>query len=234
MPTMKIRHPWLIAALGFVVAWVIRLWLWTVRYRYLPLGPALEPGRADGERFLYAFWHEVLLLPAYFYGRRNVAVLISEHRDGQLIANACRHLGYGLVRGSLGRAGAVRALREMLRVGRTSHLAFTPDGPRGPRRQVQPGLVFTASRTGMPIVPAGMAFRRPWRLRSWDRMALPRPWSSAVCVTGTPIRVPADADRDVLEEFRRRVEQEMLRLTDLAEAWVETGRLPEAEPARAA
>jgi lysophospholipid acyltransferase (LPLAT)-like uncharacterized protein len=219
---MKIRHPGLIRVLGFVVAWVVRLWVGTVRYQYRPLGPNVDPRRPDlAERYIYAFWHENLLLPACHYGRPNVWVLVSRHADGELIAQACRHLGFGLVRGSTTRHGA-EALLRMLQLAQTGHLAITPDGPQGPRRRVQPGLVYLAARTGLPIVPIGVAYRRPWRMNSWDRFALPRPWSRAVCITAPPLRVAADAE---LEAERRRVEEALARVTADAEHWVETGSL---------
>jgi lysophospholipid acyltransferase (LPLAT)-like uncharacterized protein len=220
---MKIRHPGLIRVLGFVVACVVRVWMATLRYRYHPVGPNVEPTAAGvGERYIYAFWHENMLLPAYRYARADIWVLISQHADGQLIAEACRHLGFRLVRGSTTRGG-VEAVRQMLRVASAGHLAVTPDGPRGPRRQVQPGLVYLAARTGLAIVPGGMAFRRPWRMRSWDRFALPRPGSLATCVTAPPVRVPADASREDLESYRLQVEVAMLWATEAAEQWAETG-----------
>ena len=129
-------------------------------------------------------------MPAYHYGRRDIHVLISEHADGQMIAEACRHLGFRVVRGSATRGG-VEAVRQMVRRSRSAHLAITPDGPRGPRRQVQPGVVYLAAPTGLPIVPFGIAFERAWRMNSWDRFAVPWPWSGAVCVTAEPIHVPA-------------------------------------------
>ncbi|HJT76957.1 MAG TPA: hypothetical protein VJ739_07110, partial [Gemmataceae bacterium] len=90
---MKIRHPWLIALLSLVVAWVVRRWVGTLRYHVRSLGEDLTPTRPDlGERYIYAFWHENLLLPAYHYARPDVHVLISQHADGQLIAGACRWL----------------------------------------------------------------------------------------------------------------------------------------------
>jgi lysophospholipid acyltransferase (LPLAT)-like uncharacterized protein len=226
MPNMKIRHPGLIRVLGFVVACVVRVWMATLRYRYHPVGPSVEPTQEGGERYIYAFWHENMLLPAYRYARADIWVLISQHADGQLIAEACRHLGFRLVRGSTTRGG-VEAVRQMLRVAGAGHLAVTPDGPRGPRRQVQQGLVYLAARTGLAIVPAGMAFRRPWRMRSWDRLALPRPFSLATCVTAPPVRVPADASREEMERYRRQVEEAMLWATDAAEQWAETGEWPE-------
>src|SRR5262249_43546941 len=90
--------------------------------------------------------------------------------------------------------------------GRQAHLEITPDGPRGPRRQVQLGLIYIAAPTRRPIIPTGFGFCRPWRLRSWDRFALPRPWSACVCVTAEPICVPEDAGKEELEEYRVRVD----------------------------
>lgn len=223
---MKIRHPALIRALGFVLAWVLRLWLGTLRYRYLPLGANVDPHRRDlPERYIYAFWHENMLLPASRYARPDVYVLISQHADGQLITEVCRRLGFRAVRGSSTRGGA-DAVRQMMRLEGQAHLAITPDGPRGPRRRVQPGVVYLAARTGLPIVPVGVGYRRPWRARSWDRLALPRPGSVAVCVTSQVIRVPADAGRETLVQYVSAVEDALRELSDAAQEWAETGRLP--------
>jgi lysophospholipid acyltransferase (LPLAT)-like uncharacterized protein len=150
-------------------------------------------------------------------------VLISEHADGQLMAEACRHLGFRVVRGSATRGGA-RAIRKMCRLSRSTHLAITPDGPRGPRRIVQPGVVYLAALTGLPIVPFGIAFERAWRMTSWDRFAVPWPWSGAVCVTAEPIHVPEDVRRDQLEHYRRLVQQAMDTACERAERMVRRGR----------
>jgi lysophospholipid acyltransferase (LPLAT)-like uncharacterized protein len=217
---MKIRHPWLLKVLGFAIACLVRLWIGTIRYRYRPLGRNMDPNQRGFQgRFLYAFWHENLLMPAYQYGRRDIWVLISQHADGQLIAEACRYLGFQVVRGSTTRGG-IEAVREMMRRGRNDHLAITPDGPRGPRQVVQSGLIYLAARTGLPIVPIGFAFGRAWRLDSWDRFVLPYPGSQVVCVTTEPIRVPENLDKDELETFRLRVEQALLQATATAERWI--------------
>ncbi len=114
---MKIRHPWLIQATGFAAAWVFRLWMGTFRYRHRSLGPDVNPNRPElRERYIYAFWHENMLLPTHCYARRNIHVLISQHADGELIAAVCRHLGIRVVRGSSTRGG-VEAVRQLLRVG---------------------------------------------------------------------------------------------------------------------
>lgn len=224
---MKIRNPTIIKLIGFFGSWFIRLWMATVRYRYRPLGRNVDPWRPDLDgRYIYAFWHENMLVPAYKYGRPDIWVLISQHADGQMIAEVCRHLGFQLVRGSTTRGGA-EAVRQMLKLGREAHLAITPDGPRGPRRQVQAGLIYLAARTGLPIIPIGIGFRSAWRMRSWDRFAVPRPWSFAGCVTAEPINIPPDVDKEQLDQYRLQVEQTMLHVTEVAEQWALTGKEPE-------
>jgi lysophospholipid acyltransferase (LPLAT)-like uncharacterized protein len=216
---MKIRHPALIKAGGFAAAMVIRSLVSTYRFRKRFLDPASDPHLpGQTERFLYAFWHEDLLVPSYRYGWTPTKVLISQHADGELIAQTCRHLGLGVVRGSTTRGG-VGALRELLALKGQKHLVVTPDGPRGPRRRVQPGLTFLASRTGLPIVPCGFGYRRAWRLNTWDRFAAPLPFSPVVMVAGEPIRLGPDLGRDALERERIRVETAMLEATGLAEWW---------------
>ncbi len=101
------------------------------------------------------------------------------------------------------------------------HLCVTPDGPRGPRRHVHQGLVYLSSRTSLPVVGAGMAFKKPWRAKSWDRFAVPRPRSIAACVVPEAVSVPLDADRDTLDACRAEVERRMNAATLEAEAWVE-------------
>jgi lysophospholipid acyltransferase (LPLAT)-like uncharacterized protein len=217
---MKIRHPFLILTAGWVIACLVRLWVGTVRYRCRALRSQVEPTQPGLQgRFIYAFWHETILLPAYHYRGTGSHVLISEHADGEMIARACQHLGLGVVRGSTTRNG-VKAIRQILDMKGRSHLVITPDGPRGPRRQVQPGLVYLAARTGLPIVPVGFAYKRAWRMRSWDRFAVPRPGTEAVGVLGEPMTVPANADKAELEQYRLRVERSLEDATRVAEEMV--------------
>lgn len=224
---MKLRHPFLIKAAGWLGARVLRALLGSLRYHYRPLGIDIAPARLGGsaERFIGIFWHENMLLPAYHYGRPDVRVLISQHADGQLVAEICRHLGFGVVRGSTTRGGA-EAVRAMLHAGPDAYLAITPDGPRGPRRRVQPGVVYLAARTGLPILVVGVGYAQPWRMASWDQFALPRPFSRAACVSGQLIRVPTGTEREELEHYRQLVERELEHVTRLAESWAESGTWP--------
>ena len=214
---MKLRQPWLIKLVAFAGVVFLRLWLGTLRYRFLALGPRIDVKRVDRrQRFLWIFWHEYMLVPAYLYPREDVHVLISTHADGELIAQVCRRLGFQTVRGSTTRRG-VEATRQMLKMSQDGQLVVTPDGPRGPRRRLQSGVVHLAALTGLPILPMGFAFDRPWRARSWDRFALPWPGSRAASVSGEPIVVPADATREELEAYRVQVEEALNRVTACAE-----------------
>jgi hypothetical protein len=103
------------------------------------------------------------------------------------------------------------------------HMAITPDGPRGPRRQLAQGPIFLASRLGLPIVPMGLGYDRPWRTPTWDKFAVPRPFSRARGVVGPEIYIPPDLDRTGMEVRRRAVERLLTELTVDAENWAASG-----------
>jgi lysophospholipid acyltransferase (LPLAT)-like uncharacterized protein len=203
------RRTWLarLVPLGaWLITVVLRLLRLTARTR-LVNDQGLYARWQAGERFIIAFWHEQLVLMPCFDRWPRVAILISQHRDGDLIARAVRPLGIDAVRGSSTRGGAV-ALRRMVRIHRDgASLAWTPDGPRGPRRVAKPGIVQAARATGAAIVPVGAAARWRRRLRSWDRMIVPLPGSRIVYVVGTPIAVGADASPAELESARAAIER---------------------------
>ncbi len=213
---MKLRHPWLIRLAAFITGILLRVWLATLRVRVRSADGRQHPTDPSVDRFIYAFWHESLLAPAKI--RTKAQIMISQSRDGEFIAQVCRHLGIGVVRGSSSRDGAV-GLLDMLRDGDGLHLALTPDGPRGPRRKVQSGVVLLASCTGLSVVPVGIGFTRAWRARSWDRFAVPLPFSTLVGVLGEPIEVPRQLDRGQLAQVRVQVETAMLESTQAAESW---------------
>jgi lysophospholipid acyltransferase (LPLAT)-like uncharacterized protein len=213
---MKLRNPWLIRVVAWLAAALIRVWMATIRLRLVNHDDNAHPGDVHRDRYIYSWWHETFLGLMTFQGRSRVRILISKHADGELIAQAARHLGHGVVRGSTNRGG-VGALVELWDCSDPSHLVFTPDGPRGPRRRVQPGVVILGARSNLPIVPIGIGFEHAWRARSWDRFAIPRPFSRCFCVAGPALSVPADVDRDGIEHYRQRLEQLMLDATAEAE-----------------
>jgi lysophospholipid acyltransferase (LPLAT)-like uncharacterized protein len=226
---MKLRNPRVLCLVAFLAAWLIRLWMGTLRFRLHFADGIRHPTDSRRQRCIYAFWHESLLFPTAF--RARVHVLISRHADGELIAQVCRFLGAQVVRGSTTRGGGP-ALLELIRRGRRTHLGVTPDGPKGPRRRVQIGLISLASLTGLPVVAFGVGYSQAWRARSWDRFAVPKPWSTAACVVAPAIHVPARLNREGFEAYRRHVEEQLQRATAAAEQWAQGGPRPQADPAR--
>jgi lysophospholipid acyltransferase (LPLAT)-like uncharacterized protein len=212
---MKLSNPIAIKSVSLLAAWLIQAWLRTLSFRFALESPTAHPD-ALGSRGLYLFWHETLLLPAYSHVRDGFAILVSTHRDGELIAQTVRMLRGQAIRGSSTRGGAA-AVINMLRDRRARHLAITPDGPKGPRRVVQMGAIYLSSRGQLPLVPVGYAVSDCWRVPSWDRMILPKPGAAARGVAGAPIQVPADATREQLEVYRRRVQVAMDNVQDRAE-----------------
>ncbi len=221
---MKLRHPKLIAGAARAVTLALRGVMQTSSVALRPLADYVSndrPALIGDARHIYAFWHEHLLAMGYAFAWPDISVMIGNHADGELIAHVVQQFDAGVVRGSTSRGGA-RALLHMIRHG-TRHLAITPDGPRGPRRECQKGVAFLASATGMPVVPVGLGYRRAWRAGSWDRMAVPMPFGRVRVVTGPPIVVPPGLRSADLETHRRDLER-MLNLTcDIAEHWAETG-----------
>jgi lysophospholipid acyltransferase (LPLAT)-like uncharacterized protein len=163
-----------------------------------------------------------MLLPSFRYIRPDIHVLVSKHADGQFVGGVMKRLGLGMAYGSSTRGG-VEAIRQMVQLSKTSHLVITPDGPRGPRRQVKMGAIYLASQTGMPIVACGCGYSSAWRANSWDQFAFPRPFSTGCGVTTPPIFIPKEASKDELEGYRREVEAKFLAATTIAERWAATG-----------
>lgn len=219
----------MIEALSLAVSLLIRVWMWSLRYSYVASGPRGEPGNdaktIGEERILYAFWHENILVPAYRFRDEGITVMVSRHADGQLIARAIERLGFHTVRGSTTRGGA-HAVRGMVTQGKSFHLAITPDGPKGPRRVCQQGVVAIASMGGRSVMTFGVGFARAKRLKSWDRFALPRPFSKVVLVTGDLIPVPQNLSPEDFETYRSRIQAELDRVQSKAEEMAEGAAKP--------
>jgi lysophospholipid acyltransferase (LPLAT)-like uncharacterized protein len=165
---------------------------------------------------LWSLWHETLLPGIWFYRRREIRVMISASRDGERIARITQRLGYQPVRGSTSK-GSLAATRKLVAGLREGHrTAITPDGPRGPRRCAQPGVVAVARLSGRPVVAIGIGPERCWRLPSWDRFAIPKPFSRLHYAYGDPIWVPREGGSDA--DYLAQIQREMDRVTEIAEA----------------
>ena len=147
--------------------------------------PLYEAGRP----IVYLLWHEVLLPLLWHHRGQGVVIVVSENRDGQYLSDFARVLGYRSIRGSSSK-GAARALLGAVRELQAGcSVAFTPDGPRGPRRELKPGVVAAARRGGAVIVPVNAQADRAWRLDSWDRFLIPKPGARVTVTYGRPFEV---------------------------------------------
>lgn len=208
---------------GLIAAKGLSAWMGTLEYRSLAYDRDLDPYLGCEQPRIYVFWHENILIPLYIRPHCNLAMLLSRHKDAEILARVACHMGFDCIRGSTNRGGAA-ALLEMRRCGQHMHLTMTPDGPRGPRRKLSTGPIFLASKLGLPIVPLGFGYDRPWRARSWDRFAVPRPYSRARAVIGPEIFIPNHLQREGLESHRLSIEQLLTNLTDDAEEWARSGK----------
>lgn len=174
---------------------------------------------AAGKLPIYAFWHDRIFLSTYFWRKRGIVVLTSKSFDGEYIARFIQRFGYGAIRGSSSRGGS-KALVEMIKVMRRGlPMAFTVDGPRGPKYQVKAGPVILAKKTGNPIMPFVIEPRSFWKTQSWDRMHVPRPFGRARVFIGEPIFVDADADAAQIEGKTLQLQQSLDGLVERAGKW---------------
>jgi lysophospholipid acyltransferase (LPLAT)-like uncharacterized protein len=188
----------------------------TLRVKRVGLEHIASARTATGNT-LFAFWHGRLLPLVYIHRDEDINVLVSTHQDGEYIARVIHGLGFGTSRGSSTRGG-IRALRELIQAGSDKFdVAITPDGPRGPREKVQPGVVYLAKRLGLPIVPIGVSSRPSLRLRSWDRFMIPMPFARCTVVYGEPIVFDSSVSRDALDRARADLELRLGEVTREAE-----------------
>ncbi len=220
---MKLNAPWLTNLAGLLASSLLQRWMSTIEHKIVHYDPTNDPAHPDNSvKKLYIFWHEYIALPICQWGNCNVTILLSQHRDADMLARAAHHLGFDHIRGSTF-GGATQALRQLLRLSKRSNLAWGCDGPRGPRRTLGQGPIYLSSKLRMPLVPIGFGYDRPWRVNSWDRFAIPRLGSRARCVFGPAITLPPNLDREGIEHYRQVIEQLITRLTNEAEAWAESG-----------
>ena len=159
--------------------------------------------RAAGLATITALWHGQLLVLTSHHRNLGAAVLVSEHRDGEIIARVVEAFGYRTVRGSTSR-GAGRALLELVRVLRGGiDVAITPDGPRGPRHSFAPGALVAAQRSGAPVVGVVAHVSRAWRLRSWDGFEIPKPFARVTIAYSEPMPVDVATPREAAEQVPR-------------------------------
>jgi hypothetical protein len=208
------------AALVFLLQLYIRLVYATCRWTVV--GEKFPDALiAQGQPVIVAFWHgRMLLLPLMWARRGPLFMLMSQHRDGRIIAGAVAYFGIGSIEGS-SNAGGTAALRAMLRHIRAgASVGITPDGPNGPAMRASEGIVAAARLARAPIVPMTYATSRRRILASWDRFHFALPLSRGVFLWGEPIRVPDKLDEEGIASWRALIEARMYALTEEADRLV--------------
>jgi len=204
---------WLIA-FGFRL---LQLWGRTLRYEIEDRAGIV--GRPVTENHIGALWHNRLLvfplILRRFFPQRHGAALISASRDGDLLADAVRRFGYDVVRGSSSRLGASAFLQltQVLAAGRD--VVITPDGPRGPAYELGPGIIFLAQKSGAAVLPINLEYSRCWRLGSWDRFIVPRPFAKVRVLINRPHRVGLTATPEEFEAERLALQNAMMALVEM-------------------
>ncbi len=189
---------------------VLQALLGTVRFR-LEYETAYDP--FEHQPVIFSLWHGRLLPLTYFHRHRGITAIISRSEDGEYISRVVEGWGYETVRGSTSRGGG-EALRGLVKAIRQGHsLAITPDGPRGPRQQLQDGVLRVAQLSARPIIPTTCACTRAWWPGSWDRFCVPKPFSTVTIRYGAPYHVERDASPAALEAHRVELETRMNRMT---------------------
>ena len=198
--------------LAFLAATLARLIFRTLRLHVIDRSGFLS--KPPKEPVILTFWHN--RIPAIAVGflrkynhhtRKGVIVLTSPSKDGDILSSVMAHLGMGSIRGSSSRRGST-ALRELsAKLNEGYDLAITPDGPRGPKYSLGPGVIFLAQKTGFPILPLHARYYNAFHLKTWDNFAIPLPFSRVDIITGDYIII--DPNLTDLEPERLRLEQLM-------------------------
>ena len=196
-----------IAAQYIRLVWITGRWRFVGKEHFDALYDSKQPA-------ILAFWHGRLLIAPYSWRKPHpFKMLISGHRDGELIAYAVKHLGIDWIRGSSSKGGA-GAFRQMIKALRNDEwVGITPDGPRGPRMRATDGVINMARLSGAPILPLGCGIESGKLLPTWDRFLIPMPFSKGVLIWGEPLRVPKEADETMINDFREKLEERISELS---------------------
>jgi lysophospholipid acyltransferase (LPLAT)-like uncharacterized protein len=204
---------WLIA-FGFRL---LQLWARTLRYEIDDRAGVVA--RPATENYIGALWHNRLLIFPFvlrrFFPNRHGAALISASHDGDLLADGVQRFGYDVIRGSSSRLGAsaILQLTQVLVSGRD--VVITPDGPRGPAYELGPGIIFLAQKSGAAVLPMNLEYSRCWRLGSWDRFIVPRPFSKVRVLIDEPHRVRSTTTQAEFESERMALQDAMMALVEM-------------------
>src|SRR5439155_4703342 len=205
-----------------ISAWLIRLIGRSLRWESRG-DENLESVYGAGKRAIFAFWHGRIFPATWYWRKRGIVVMTSQNFDGEYIARCIRKHGYGVARGSSSRGG-LKALAEIARsLRRGVDVAFTVDGPRGPRYVAKMGPVLLAKRTGDPIFCFHISLQNKLQLNNWDQSQIPLPFSRALVLKSPPIYVSREADEEQIKEKVREMQAVLDQLREEGDAYWRLG-----------
>jgi lysophospholipid acyltransferase (LPLAT)-like uncharacterized protein len=205
---------WLISWAGYLA---IRLICPTLRYSLSWEQPPCPPSAVFEQPVIYSFWHRSVFPAVWMWRKRGIAVMVSRSFDGEYIARIIEKFGFVAVRGSSSRGGseALRGMKKELE--KDAAVAFTIDGPRGPKYVAKPGPVLLARASGMPMAAFYVALSDAWVLKTWDEFMIPKPFSKALVRVSSKVHVPAQAKDTQIRDFHGLLQQALERVTRFAE-----------------
>ncbi len=214
---MKLDSPLLIKLQAVVFTAGMWLLFRTLRIEVRESVPGTNPYSPDTkESFFYSVWHDSMLIPTFAGKHRRSAALTSRHTDGSMVAHVLRLVGMSTIRGSTNRISP-GAIRELIKTAENKHIVITPDGPRGPRREMSVGITYLASRTGRAIIPTAFSCTRCWKIKgSWTDLVIPKPFAKIYLLMAAPAEVPPELDTDSLQKYKDGIQKEMDKINDLA------------------
>jgi lysophospholipid acyltransferase (LPLAT)-like uncharacterized protein len=205
---------WFISWAGYVAISLIGP---TLRYS-ISWEEAPSPADATYEKpVIYSFWHRAVFASAWLWRKTGIAVMVSRSFDGEYIARTIEKLGFVAVRGSSSRGGAPALLGLRSQLERCIPVAFTIDGPRGPKYIAKPGPVLLARASGLPMAAFYVALSNAWVLNTWDALMIPKPFSKALVRFSAKVRVPSETDDAGMAEFHAQFQTALERVTKFAE-----------------
>jgi lysophospholipid acyltransferase (LPLAT)-like uncharacterized protein len=195
----------IISSMGY---WIIRIICGSLRWEKIDWSN-LESIHHEGRRFIVAFWHNRIFLGTYAFRNRGIVVMTSQNRDGEYIARVIQRFGYGAARGSStrGSRGAIVEMLQCLKENRD--VAFTMDGPLGPRYVAKPGAAYVARKSGNAVLPFSVSVEKQWVIGSWDRFIIPKPFSRAFLLLGTPIYINKGATAEEIKRVEAKIQSSL-------------------------
>lgn len=216
MNLRKIKQDTLRFTGNYVLFHVVNVLCQTLRIKFVHKS-IIDDLKKNNKNFILGFWHSTMLLPWYLNRDKNFAGLTSKSKDGDLLAKILKKWNYQVLRGSSSEGGDI-ALGLMVDFAKNGYsIAITPDGPKGPPNKLKAGAVVAARKSGLPLVLAGIGFKKKRYLRSWDRFQIPKFFTAVNVIYSDPVYVPENLSREETSKVIKECEKKLNELQSEAE-----------------